>query len=99
MSSCIRNGQFELAKNEPALCPFSAHNPRFEFSSEADLAPKRNNQGTARQKGPVERDLQCLLRPSSEFAPRLGQHAERADGMEHSSAAFCVRHRFGQSEP
>jgi hypothetical protein len=50
--------------------------------------------GTIREqlakKGPVERDLQCLLRPSSEFAPRLGQHAERADGMEHSSDAFCV---------
>jgi hypothetical protein len=26
----------------------------------------------------------------SEFAPRLGQHAEGAFGMEHSSAAFCV---------
>ena len=26
----------------------------------------------------------------SQFAPRRGQHAEGAVGMEHSSAAFCV---------
>jgi hypothetical protein len=36
------------------------------------------------EKADVERDLQCPFRPSREFAPRLGQHAERADGMEHS---------------
>ena len=30
------------------------------------------------------------LSSKSEFAPRLGQHAEGAVGMEHSSDAFCV---------
>jgi hypothetical protein len=38
----------------------------------------------------TERDLQSPSRPSTEFAPRLDQHAERADGMEHSSATFYV---------
>ncbi len=41
----------------------------------------------------MECDLQCLFRPSSEFAPRLEQRAERADGMENSSAAFCIATR------
>jgi hypothetical protein len=30
----------------------------------------------------------------SEFAPRLGQHAEGAFGTEHSSEAFCVLSGF-----
>ena len=38
MSSCIQSSQSELAKKNPAYAPLSAHNPRFESNSDAEVA-------------------------------------------------------------
>src|SRR5258707_284272 len=74
----------------PAYSPPSAHTRRIEFSFVAKYVVRGNDQGTAGRKSSGGRRLTVSPSSKSEFAPRLGQHAEGAVGMEHSSAAFCV---------
>src|SRR5260370_22125393 len=68
----------------PAYAPSSAHTRRIEFSFVAKYVVRGNDQGTAGRKRSGGRRLAVSLSSKSEFAPRVGQHAERADGMEHS---------------
>jgi hypothetical protein len=74
----------------PAYAPLSAHTRRIEFSFVAKYVVRGNDQGTAGRKSSGGRRLTVSPSSKSEFAPRLGQHAEGAVGMEHSSDAFCV---------
>src|SRR3981081_2859 len=75
----------------PAYAPSSAHTRHIEFSFVAKYVVRGNDQGTAGRKSSGGRRLIVSLSSKSEFAPRLGQHAESAVGMEHSSDPFCIR--------
>src|SRR5260370_21630478 len=75
----------------PAYAPSSAHTRRIEFSFVAKYVVRGNDQGTAGRKSSGGRRLAVTPSSKSEFAPRLGQHAEGAVRMEHSSGAFCIR--------
>jgi len=96
-SGCVVTGRFVLRMGvvksliqNPAYAPSSAHTRRIEFSFVAKYVVRGNDQGTAGRKSSGGRRLTVSPSSKSEFAPRLGQNAEGAVGMEHSSDAFCV---------
>ncbi len=86
----FRTGRVISPIQNPAYAPSSAHTRRIEFSFLEKYVVRGNDHGTAGRKSSGGRRPTVSLSSKNQFAPRLGQHAEGAIGMEHSIDAFCV---------